>query len=334
MNPLDVALLRHLRAASWHLPGADLAVQLRVPLATVKDRIAALREAGFEIEQHPGLGYRLLDAADRLIADDLLARLGPCALIREITVLAETDSTNERVARLGRAGVAPGVAIFAERQTAGRGRFGRRWESLSHRGLWFSLLLRPALPLEAWGRLTTWAAIGLAVAIERHLGLGVGVKWPNDLQAGGRKVAGILAETFVDASGAPFAVVGIGVNVNHEPADFPAELAEKAGSLRSAAGRTIDRPALAAEILRSLDAQVAALHTDFPALVAAAARRSTLLGEWIALRAGAGVVTGLATGLDASGQLLLQLEDGTVRTLHAGEVTLLPRARGPIGYGK
>ncbi len=322
MSALDVELLRLLRGAPLHLPGADLATRLRVPLSTVETRLAGLRAAGFEIEQHPGLGYRLLTASDRLVADDLLARLGPCPLIREILVFEETDSTNERAAQLGCAGVAPGVAVFAERQTAGRGRFGRRWESAGHRGLWFSLLLRPELPVEYWPRLTTWAAVGVAAAIENALRLAVGIKWPNDLQIRGSKIAGILTETVFEAGAAPFAVLGIGVNVNHEPVDFPAELAARASSLRISAGRVLDRSALAVEILRALDARHALLRSDFPKLVEESSRRSVLLGKWIAVRAGTSLVEGVATGLNPEGQLLLRDSSGEIRALTAGEVSV------------
>jgi BirA family biotin operon repressor/biotin-[acetyl-CoA-carboxylase] ligase len=337
MNALDVELLRVLRGAALHLPGADLAAQLRVPLTTIEARIAELRAAGFEIEQHPGLGYRLVAAADRLVADDLLARLGPCPLIREITVFEETDSTNERAAQLARSGVAPGVAIFAERQTAGRGRFGRRWESRGHRGLWFSLLLRPDLPVEKWARLTTWAAVSVAEAIERALGLEIGIKWPNDLQIHGRKIAGILTETVFEPGAQPCAVVGIGVNVNHEPADFPTELADTAGSLRIASGRAVDRSALAVEILRALDVRCSALRSAFPELVEEAARRSVLMGKWIALRAGTALVEGTASGLDGEGQLRLRTASGELLTLSAGEVQSgadFPSASSRIADGK
>jgi BirA family biotin operon repressor/biotin-[acetyl-CoA-carboxylase] ligase len=324
MNALDVELLRTLRGSSLHLPGAELAGRLKTPLGTVEQRLAGLREAGFEIEQHPGLGYRLLVAPDRLIADDLTARLGECGLVREIMVFEETDSTNERAAQLGRAGVAGGVAIFSERQTAGRGRFGRRWESAGHRGLWFSLLLRPALAVEHWARLTTWAATGVAAAVEGETGAGVQIKWPNDIFVAGRKVAGILTETVFESGREPFAIVGIGVNVNHEPGDFPAELVGKAGSLRIAGGRVLDRAALAVAILRGLDSRQAALVEDFAQLVQETAQRSALLGLAIQVRAGHTLLEGIAEGLDSEGQLFLREANGTVRTLTAGEVSIIP----------
>ncbi len=323
MSALDARLLAALRASQVHLPAGDLARQLGAPLATIHARLAELRGAGFEIEDRPGLGVRLVASPDRLIADDLHARLGPCPLVREIVVFEETDSTNDLAVRRGRAGAAGGLVIFAERQTAGRGRFGRRWASASHRGLWFSLLLRPALPMPHWPRLTTWAAVALTDAIEEALGLPAAIKWPNDLQIGGRKVAGILAESGADTAGEPFAVVGIGVNVNQQREDFPPEIAARAGSLRLATGRLLDRPAFAAALLRALDTRAAQLDTDFPAIIAATTRRSLLLGRWIQVQSGAATLEGRAETLDADGHLLLRTADGALHRLTAGEVTVV-----------
>ena len=243
--------------------------------------------------------------------------------MREIIVFEKTDSTNERAAQLGRGGARGGVAIFAERQTAGRGRFGRRWESESGLGLWFSLLLRPALPLALWPRLTTATAVALAHAIEATLPLRCAIKWPNDVQIGDRKVAGILIETGVDPAGEPFAVVGLGVNVNHEAENFPDELRARATSLRLAARREVSRPALAVAVLHALEAWHTRAVDDFPTILAEATRRSSLLGQWIAVRAGDTEIAGTAEVLDADGQLLLRGADGTLQTLRAGEVTVL-----------
>ena len=325
MTPLDARLLRALRATPVHLPASDLAVQLGESTAAIRARLTALCEAGFEIEDRPGFGFRLTATPDRLIADDLTARLGPCPLIREILVFAETDSTKELDTQLGRHGTPGGLAIFAEHQTAGRGRFGRRWASASHRGLWFSLLLRPAFPQAHWARLTTWAAVSVAAAIEESIGAKTAIKWPNDVFLGGKKVAGILAESGSDVQGRPFAVLGIGVNVNHEPDDFPAELHATAGSLRETTGEPVDRTALAAAILRALDMRLAQIAADFPALIAEAAARSFLLGRWIEVRAGEIFAEGLAEQLDENGHLLLRHADGTLGRFIAGEVTVIAR---------
>jgi BirA family biotin operon repressor/biotin-[acetyl-CoA-carboxylase] ligase len=327
MSTLDAALLGALRRATIHVPRSELAALLRVDAAEVGARIDGLREAGFEIDERPGLGYRLVGSPDRLIADDLRARLGPSSFIRDILVFAETDSTNQRALEIGLHGAAGGVAIFAEKQTAGRGRFGRRWESASHLGLWFSVLLRPALPLGAWSRLTTWVAVVVAEAIEETTGASVSVKWPNDLEFRGGKLAGILTELQTDSAGQPFAVVGIGVNVNHAVEDFPEELRARATSLRVATRRTVDRPALATAILRAMARRADdVLDAGFPALLSEASRRSSLIGKTIALQTATERIEGTAEALAPDGRLIVRLASGAIETVGAGEATILSGA--------
>jgi BirA family transcriptional regulator, biotin operon repressor / biotin---[acetyl-CoA-carboxylase] ligase len=322
MKSPDAALLRALRGATIHTPPTELAAQIGSTRAAVAMQIAELREAGFEIDERPGLGYRLITAPDRLIAADLHSRLGNCALVREIVAFEETDSTNDQAASLAKNGAAGGLVVFAEKQNAGRGRFGRRWESASHLGLWFSLLLRPTFSQEHWPRLTTWAAVSIASAIERATGVRTGIKWPNDIFVDGRKIAGVLIETGVDRSQQNFAVVGIGLNANHAREDFPENLTAIATSLRIATGRAIDRAAMVAAILRELDARFIGMDRRFHELIAEATRRSVLFGRWVQVRAGESIVEGVAESLDANGQLLLRTGDGVLHTLSAGEVTI------------
>ncbi|MEQ1862150.1 MAG: biotin--[acetyl-CoA-carboxylase] ligase [Chthoniobacteraceae bacterium] len=324
----DAALLGELRRATVHVPRTELAALLRTDTTAIVKRIDELRAAGFEIDEQPVLGYRLVKSPDRLIADDLRARLGPSAFIRDILVFEETDSTNQRAIQLGETGAAGGVAIFAERQTAGRGRFGRRWESASHLGLWFSLLLRPTLPLAMWSRLTTWAAVVAAEAIEECSGLSIAVKWPNDLELDGRKLAGILIETTPDSAGGHFAVVGVGVNVNHDTDNFPPDLRDRATSLRLATRRFIDRGALAAAILHAMTRRAADIgDAGFPALLDAARRRSSLIGRHIALECAGTRIEGRAEDLAPDGRLQLRLASGELETVGAGEATIVPEPR-------
>jgi BirA family biotin operon repressor/biotin-[acetyl-CoA-carboxylase] ligase len=324
---LDARLLRELRANSVHLLPGDFANALAVPRGQIAAALARLRGAGFDIEEKPGIGCRLLASPDRLIADDLHARLGDCVLACEILTFEETASTNDVAARLGREGRAGGLLVFAERQTAGRGRFGRRWDSAPHTGLWFSLLLRPAFATPLWVRLTTWAGVCAAAAIERATGLATQVKWPNDVLVGGKKIAGILTECSSDADGRMFAVVGIGVNVNHET--MPAEIADRAASLRQLAGRTLDRSALAEAIINELAVRLPEVDAHFDRILAESSRRSTILGKWIRLDAADISFEGRAENLDAEGNLLLRLADGSLRTMTAGEVSSQPSSVPP-----
>ena len=324
MTP-DARILRHLRRAPAPVPLSELARECGLDTPELAARLETLREAGFGIEPVPHLGYRLFSTPDRLIADDLRSRVGEgLAIAREILVFEETGSTNDVAARLARGGAREGVAVFAERQSAGRGRLGRRWESAPHLGLWFSLLLRPRLAMSDWSRLTTWAAVGIARGIEAILpGERAGIKWPNDIILRERKAVGILIEgSYGEEDG--FAIVGVGMNVNHTPEDFPPELATRAGSLRGDAETPLERPRVAAALLEALDGLYPAVCDDerFEAIVAEAQHRSTLLGRWIEVQTPGGPLHGVAEGLESDGRLRLRDRHGKLFTLSGGEVTL------------
>jgi BirA family biotin operon repressor/biotin-[acetyl-CoA-carboxylase] ligase len=320
--PPDSLLLKVLRAAAVSLPLGELAVAIGADLAATRARIEALRAAGFEIHELPGLGFRLVRCPDRLIADDLWSRMRPCPGLREILAFTETDSTNANARRLGHSGAPGGLAIFAERQTDGRGRFGRRWHSQAGLGLWFSLLLRPEFPPALWPRLTTCAAVAIAGVLEAEAGIATAIKWPNDIEIEGKKAAGILCEAATDAGGGAFVVVGVGLNINHGSTDFPEELRARATSLKLSAGRVWDRPALAASLLERLFSDLEKAATGFDEIVAMARAKSALLGRRIAVAAGGVAIEGIAEDLDGDGLLILRCGDGTRHTLAAGEASI------------
>ncbi len=331
--PDDVALLRALRglAASEAISTSELAEKTGLTPAELRTRVAALRNAGVPIEEVPGPdgGIRLAAGGpgDPLIADDLRARLPTDAGIgREIVVLAETGSTNDVVARASLGETQEGLVVFAECQRAGRGRQGRQWSSGRGLGLWFSILLQPAVAQSRWSGLALWAALGVAEAIEAETGLAPQIKWPNDILIAGRKVAGILIETH--AAGADrrvaCAVVGIGLNVSHQEADFPAELRDRAGSLAQAAGgRALDRPALAAALLGRLDALYRVWQTQPAAIVEACARRCHLRGRCVQA-VDDPRLQGVVEGFDPEGRLLIRRPgEATLAVVTSGELRIV-----------
>src|SRR2546423_796458 len=193
---IDTEILKALRGAGdGAVSGTHLSQQMGVSRAAVWARIEELRSLGYDIEASPHLGYRLLSAPDVLHADDLMSRLGKTKVIgRDIQVFEQTTSTNDVVERLARDGVKEGAVVFAEAQTRGRGRLGRRWISPAKKGLWFSILLRPNMRPQETTQLTVASAIALRRAIESQTGLKPEIKWPNDILIHGKKVAGILTE--------------------------------------------------------------------------------------------------------------------------------------------
>lgn len=198
-----------------------------------------------------------VEKLDRLAADQLKAKAPGAIIGWEIIVLEQTSSTSDAISRLastdGLPSIPEGLVVFAEHQTHGRGQRGNRWESTAGKGLWFSILLRPEIPLSDSGRLTTWAIEAISDVIRSELGLEPAIKLPNDVQLTEHKVAGVLVEMRAQDKAPHLAVVGIGINVNQCRDDFPAELRDNAISLAMALSRQVDRQNFAVALLRNLD---------------------------------------------------------------------------------
>jgi BirA family biotin operon repressor/biotin-[acetyl-CoA-carboxylase] ligase len=190
---------------------------------------------------------------DVLVAEELKADLGSAVVGREIVVLERTGSTNDAILQVANANPKEGLVVFAEHQTAGRGQHGNRWESTAGKGLWFSILLRPRIALASSPRLTAWAAEAISSAIQNEFSLASTIKFPNDVQLDGRKVAGVLVEMRAQKKTAHLAIAGIGINVNQSREDFPEELRNSAISLKIALGRQVERQKFAIALLRELD---------------------------------------------------------------------------------
>lgn len=320
---LDAQILSALRQAGETGVGhATLALNVRQELQVVTERIGELRRLGYDIEFTPHLGFRLRGAPDLLHADDLISRLSHPRLIgRDIRVFQETGSTNDVVEKLARDGVREGVVVFAESQTKGRGRLGRRWFSPAGQGLWFSVLLRPALPPSAVTQLTIASATAVARALARQTGLTPQIKWPNDILFGHKKVVGILTELSAELDQVRYVIMGIGVDVNLT--DFPPEISEVATSLAVAAGRPFSRAEIAAAILEELETDYARVgRGDFAALAEEWEQQCITLGHRVQIHIGDRVLSGRAESLDTDGALLLRSDHGHLERIVGGDVRI------------
>ena len=190
---------------------------------------------------------------DRLIAAELSESLGESTIGCRIIVLESTSSTNEFLRKILSPELPEGFVVFAEHQSAGRGQRGNRWASAAHLGLWFSILLRPNIPLSASACLTNWAAQAVSATIEDELGLEPSIKPPNDVFVSDKKVAGVLVETKAGHGTAFDAIIGIGINVNQTLADFPIDLRGRAGSLSMVLGEQVRRRDFAVALLLELE---------------------------------------------------------------------------------
>jgi BirA family biotin operon repressor/biotin-[acetyl-CoA-carboxylase] ligase len=322
---IDTKILTALRAAgNGGVAGTELSHQLGISRAAIWARIEELRGLGYEIEASPHLGYRLISVPDVLHADDLLSSLGPVKVVgRDIRVFEQTTSTNDVIEKLARDNVREGAVVFAESQSKGRGRLGRKWISPPRRGLSFSVLLRPDMRPAAATQLTIAAATALFRAIQAQTGLTPEIKWPNDILIHGKKVAGILTELSAELDQVKYVILGIGVNVNTAAGEFPLELRKLVTSLKIETGHRQDRAQLAVKILRELDRDYGRVTAGcFEALADEWEKNCSTLGQRVAIRAGDRKIEGRAESLDADGALLLRTQHGHLERIVGGDVTI------------
>lgn len=265
----------------------------------------------------------MLGGAERILAGLRTAFVG-----RNLLYLLETGSTNDEARRLAEAGAPDGTLVIADYQTAGRGRLNRRWEAPPGCCLLLSLIFRPNLAQQQAQRLTMICGLAVVEAIESETGLQAGLKWPNDVVLNGAKVAGILTEVGLSGERLVQAVVGIGLNVNLDPAQLPGDLLTPVGSLSQALGRPVDRLSLLWALLSAVERRYLALQAGgSPHLEWLS--RLTMLGKPVTV-SGAGTSRyGVAEGVNADGGLLLRLADDSLETVWAGDVTLRVSA-GPM----
>src|SRR6267143_994330 len=190
---------------------------------------------------------------NRLSKNEIRDALRGCTIGREIFVLETTTSTNDSVLERTLPSTAEGLVVFAERQAAGRGQRNNSWESAAGKGLWFSILLRPKIDIGASPQLAEWAARTIADTISTEFAREATVKLPNDVVVAGKKIAGVLVEMRAQKNAPHIAIVGIGLNVNHQPQDFSEELRARAISLAMTLDRQVDRYQFAVALLRNFD---------------------------------------------------------------------------------
>ena len=319
----DAALLGALFSKRGELISrADLARSAGLPTDALERRLAPYLEAGYPLTFHPQGGIGLQEPPDIWCAEEIVGRC-PAGANFSIPawnplLLAETASTNDVAREQGRKGTKAGFVVAASKQTRGRGRLGRNWESPPNRGLYVSILMRPDLAVVDAGQLTILSSVTTADAVQRVAGFRPQIKWPNDLLVEGRKLAGLLIETERKGARLDFAVVGIGLNVGQAEDDFSPEVRGLATSLKLVTGETFRRADLLVALLQAFERRLAKPFTE----VREAWEASSLtLGQRVTLSTSRGVKHGQAVGLDESGALLLRGNSGEVEVITSGDMS-------------
>lgn len=325
------------------ISGEEIANQLQISRAAIWKAIQELRKEGYTINAITNKGYCLSLGNNVLSVQGILPYLNCQNSVDRIHVYKTLESTNLTAKKMALDGAVPGTVVIAETQTKGRGRMGRSFFSPADSGIYMSMILRPSVNLAKSVLITTAASVAVCKSIEKVTGISCQIKWVNDIYMNDKKVCGILTEAVTDfeTGHIEYIILGIGINFNTAKADFPNELANKAGSLfQEASIKTttttkglhpdmISRNQLIAEIINHVLEMNETLESrDF---LADYKGRSLVLGKEIRIiQSGASEVDhnhdmapeATAIDIDSDGGLVVQYKDGTIATLNSGEISI------------
>lgn len=348
---MKTEILKFLRDTEGYVSGQQLSEKFGVSRTAVWKVIRQLQEEGYQVKAVRNRGYHIVDSPDVMTEEELASLMKTRWAGRNILYYDMTDSTNLRIKQAGDEGAPHGTLAVADRQTAGRGRRGRAWESPAGSSIYMSVLLRPEIAPDKASMLTLVMALSTAEGILQCLespdairqrdssdaarpegGMkrtpDLRIKWPNDIIINGKKLVGILTEMSTQIDYINHVTVGVGINVNMT--EFPEELARTATSLRLECGCAIRRAPLIAAVMEHLEENyeifletedLSGLLDRYSALLVNRDRDVLVIGNGGEYRAH-------ALGVERTGELIVRREDGTVEKIYAGEVSV----RGVYGY--
>ncbi len=314
-------ILRLLRQHE-HISGQSIAAELKISRAAVWKHIQALRRGGYQIKSAPRYGYCLVSVDDLIIPEEILLDLKTMSMGQRIVYYDEVASTQDVADRLARQGAEEGLMVLAGKQNSGRGRKGRSWLSPFEGGVYLSLILRPGLRPMNVVQIPMVAGVSMVKAIREVSGLPAQIKWPNDLNIGRKKVAGILTEINCELDRVNYIILGIGINVNTKAILLTVEQ-NTANSLADELGREISRVALVRKFLQEFEQDYQQfLHDGLKTMLNQWKAFNNTLGSAVRISDGEGEIRGVALDLDEEGFLLVRDEVGGLHKIVCGDVSL------------
>lgn len=326
---MKTQILKVLRETKGYVSGQELCEKIGVSRTTIWKVVGQLKIEGYVIEGIRNRGYRLVDAPDSINVEEIRSRLNTRWLGKDIYYQRTVDSTNSWAKRLAEEGSPSGTVVVADKQTNGKGRRGRSWDTPERMSIPISILLRPEFPPEKASMMTLVMGLSVVQAIENVSRLKCSIKWPNDVLISEKKVCGILAELYSQIDNMEYMVVGAGVNANMT--EFPDELKEKATSLRMELGRPVERALVLVSILETFEKnyEIFLKTQDLRELKDKYISKLINKGRSVRVLQPYGEFRGTAKGIDDWGNLLVKRADnGILEQVYAGEVSV----RGLNGY--
>lgn len=323
-TPEIVILRALLENETRYVSGSDIARSLDMSRVAVWQYMEKLRAQGFNFEAVRARGYRLTGRPSVINQSLIEAYLSARNLTFGLECVDEVDSTNDEAMRHLATGRATPFVVIAKRQTRGRGRFGRTWQSEADGNLYASFAFRPQVAPERMQTFTLWMGINVCEVVANSTRGRPGVKWPNDILFDGDKAGGMLTEARMDSDQIRDLVFGLGLNINHAPEALPETQLRRATSLAQQTQAPLDINKFTAALIgRVLDAYDQFVSGDYLTSFADRWNACDLLREKsVSLAHGDRTIQGTALGIDNEGSLIVRTEKGKTERFRAGEVTM------------
>lgn len=321
---MKAEILKLLKERNQYLSGEEISNLLGVSRTAIWKHMNTLKAEGYLIESQTNRGYRLLQVPDRLFPEEIKEYLHTEKIGRTIVYQETVNSTNLVAKEVAEKGFVEGTVAVSEMQTGGKGRLGRTWYAPFGTGIWMSMIVKPEIiPMDA-PKITLLTAVSVAQAVRQETGIKPGIKWPNDLLINGKKICGILTEMKADMDRIHYVIIGIGINVNEE--QFPADIRETATSLKLETGKAINRAGLAAVVLNKWEENYQDfLQGGFSRIKPRWKEYTVNLGADVTVNTLQGVIQGRAVDIDDEGMLLVEDSEGIMHKIVAGDVSLRSR---------
>lgn len=322
MESTKTKILKVLRATDGYISGQELCGQLGISRTAVWKYMKQLKEEGYEIQAVQNKGYCLVEAPDVLGESEIKSRMNTRWVGREVYFYEEIDSTNTQAKRLAEEGAPSGTLVVSDCQLKGKGRRGRAWESPKGSAIYMTLMIRPQILPEHASMLTLVMGLSAVQAIRNVLNLETSIKWPNDVVLNKKKLVGILTEMNTQMDYIEYLVIGIGINVNMQ--HFPQELEDKATSLQMELGHPVNRAELVAETMRCFEKnyEIFEKTQDLSGMVDSYQQVLANYNQPVRVLEPGNEYSGIARGINAKGELLVEREDGSVEKVYSGEVSV------------
>lgn len=305
-----------------YISGQMMSDELNISRSAIWKHMNELKKDGYEIEGKANKGYRIISYPDKVSENTITWGLETSWLGKQV-IHKETVPSTQRIAHeLALDGARHGTIIIADEQTKAKGRVDKTFYSKKDQGIWMSMVLRPGIPPYLAPQLTLLTATVLANVMDQHANIKPQIKWPNDVLIDGKKVSGILTEMQAEQDKIVYVIIGIGINMNQQQADFPDTVKDHVTSLNMASGSNLEMVPFIQKLLQTFELKYNQfIDQGFNLVKQDWESYGFRLNERLEIKTGKEQWNGLFLGIAEDGALLAERESGKIEKIYSGEIS-------------